>query len=107
MVTNTGTPLCPDAYRPVNLPEPLPVEEGPGGRPLAVRNPKRQKVTDIEDIWRIDDEWWRRQPVSRLYYAIRLHSGQRLEIYKDLVTGKWYRQTYRGKINIKEVKQSI
>ncbi len=94
MVTHTGTPLCPDAYRPVNLPEPARVEEDKAGRPVSVRLPRRQKITDIEDRWRIDDEWWRREPISRLYYAVRLGSGQRLEIYKDLVTGKWYRQTY-------------
>ncbi len=94
MVADTRTTLCPDAYRPVNLPEPLRVEEDANGRPLVIRCPRRQKVTDIEDVWRIDDEWWRREPVSRLYYAVRLSSGQRLEIYKDLVTGNWYRQAY-------------
>ena len=93
MVTHTGTPLRADAYRPVNLPEPLRVEEN-AGEPAAVRLPKKQKVTDIEDRWRIDDEWWRREPVSRGYYAVRLASGQRLELYKDLVTGDWYRQAY-------------
>ena len=94
MVTDTRTTLRPDAYQPVNLPEPVRVDEDGTGQPVSVRLPRRQKITDIEDRWRIDDEWWRRQPVSRLYYAVRLNSGQRLEIYKDLVTGNWYKQTY-------------
>ena len=94
MVENTGTSLRPDAYRPVNLPEPVRVEEDAAGRPLAVRAPKRRKVSGIEDRWRIDDEWWRREPVSRLYYALRLDAGPRLVVYKDLVTGEWYRQAY-------------
>jgi hypothetical protein len=94
MVTHTGTPLRADAYRPVNLPEPVQVEEGPGGLPRVVRLPRRQKVDAVEDRWRLDDEWWRREPVVRLYCAVRLASGQRLELYKDLVTGAWYKQAY-------------
>ena len=94
MVENTGTTLRPDAYRPVNLPEPGLVEDGPDGLPAVVRLPRRQKVAGIEDRWRLDDEWWRREPVARLYYAVRLNSGQHLELFKDLATGAWYRQAY-------------
>ena len=94
MVENTGTTLRADTYRPVNVPEPVRVEEDAEGIPVSVRLPKRQKITDIEDRWRIDDEWWRHEPVTRLYYAIRLGSGQRLVLYQDIVTGEWYRQAY-------------
>jgi hypothetical protein len=94
MVENTGTTLRADAYRPVNLPEPVRVEENAAGEPAAVRLPKRQKVDGIEDRWRLDDEWWRREPVVRRYYAVRLSSGQRLELFKDLTTGAWYKQAY-------------
>jgi hypothetical protein len=94
VVAHSGTTLRPDAYRPVNLPEPVLVEEGRDGLPAVVRLPKRQKVDGIEDRWRLDDEWWRREPVSRVYYAVRLASGQRLELYKDLATGAWYKQAY-------------
>jgi hypothetical protein len=51
-------------------------------------------VTSIDDRWRIDDEWWRSEPVSRFYYAVLFASGQRLVIYKDLISGKWYKQVY-------------
>ncbi len=51
-------------------------------------------VAAIDDRWRVDDEWWRSEPISRLYYAVRLASGQRLVLYKDLVSGGWYRQGY-------------
>jgi hypothetical protein len=54
----------------------------------------RQLVIAIEDRWRIDDEWWRNEPVSRFYYSVRFASGQRLVLYKDLIQGKWYKQTY-------------
>jgi len=59
-----------------------------------VRANRKQAVAAIEDCWRIDDEWWRDKPLSRMYFALLLVSGQRLVIYKDLNTEDWYRQSY-------------
>jgi hypothetical protein len=70
------------------------VEENAAGLPVAVSLKRRQTVATIEDKWRIDDEWWRAGPVSRIYYNVLLTSGQRLVLYKDLVTGDWYQQDY-------------
>jgi hypothetical protein len=94
MVQDTGKTLRADTYRPVNIPEPVQVEEDPSGLPLAVRTPRRQVIQTVEDKWRIDDEWWRLEPVSRLYYEVLLASGQRLVLYKDLINNCWYRQSY-------------
>jgi hypothetical protein len=69
------------------------VEEDAAGLPVALRAKRRQPVKAIDEIWRIDDEWWRSEPVSRLYYAVRLVTGQKLVLYKDLVSGRWYRQS--------------
>ena len=94
MVENTGTSLYTDTCKPVNTPEQVSIEEDASGLPVAVRLPQRQHITAIEDRWRIDDEWWRREPVSRIYYAVLLTSGQRLVFYKDLIKGGWYRQSF-------------
>ena len=94
MVANPGEALRAGAYKPLNTPETIGVEEDAGGEPQAVRENRQQRIESVEDRWRLDDEWWRTEPVSRLYYAIRLASGQKLVIYKDLVTGTWYRQSY-------------
>ena len=94
MVENTGKTLRADSYRPVNSPEPVNVDEDAFGLPLAVRGKRRQTIVAIDDRWRIDDEWWRAEPVSRLYYNVLLASGRRLVLYKDLVTGDWYQQDY-------------
>ena len=94
MVKDTGKTIRTDIYRSVNAPEPVDVEEAPSGLPLAVKTPRRQAIKTIEDRWRIDDEWWRDEAVLRLYYAVRLISGQRLVLYKDLSSGNWYRQDY-------------
>jgi len=94
MVADTGKTPRIDTIKPVNLPEPVRVDEDSSGKPVAVRLKRRQSIAAIEDCWRIDDEWWRSEPVSRLYYAVMLARGQRLVLYKDLIGGQWYRQGY-------------
>jgi hypothetical protein len=94
VVKDTGKALRAGTYRPVNKPVPLKVEEDADELPKAVRGKRWQVVASIEDRWRIDDEWWRTEPLSRLYYSVCLASGQRLVLYKDLITGGWYRQSY-------------
>lgn len=91
MVQDPGKTLHADTIK-LNTPKPVQVKENPSGLPVAVKTTSRQPVAAIEDRWRIDDEWWRNEPVSRLYYAVILASGQRLVTYKDLVGGGWYRQ---------------
>jgi hypothetical protein len=92
LVENTGTALHADASKPVNTPEPIRVEEDASGLPLAVRLKRRLRIAAIEDRWRIDDEWWRSESISRFYYNALLADGQWLVLYKDLVSGEWYRQ---------------
>ncbi len=94
MVENAGKTLRADTYKPVNMPEPMKIEESASGGPLAVSIKRRQAVIAIEDKWRIDDEWWRKEPVARLYYNVLLASGQRLVLYKDLFSSGWYQQDY-------------
>jgi len=84
MVTDTGKALRTDTLQPVNLPEAAQVEEGADGLPLALKGKRRQKIASIKERWRIDDEWWRSMPVSRLYYAVLLSSGQRVCCIKTL-----------------------
>ena len=49
-------------------------------------------MAEVLESWRIDDEWWREQPVSRLYYSLLLEDGRAVTVYRDLVSGQWYRQ---------------
>jgi hypothetical protein len=93
MVADPGKTPGAGTYQPVNTPELIVVEEDASGLPSAVMMRRRQPVAAIGDRWRIDDEWWRREPVWRLYYAVVLRSGQRVVVYKDLATNRWYRQS--------------
>jgi hypothetical protein len=94
VVEDSGETLRAGAYRPLNTPETVMVEEDAAGLPQTVNEKRRQRIESVEDCWRLDDEWWRTEPVSRLYYMVRLASGQKLVIFKDLITNDWYRQSY-------------
>ena len=94
MVEDTREALRPGTYKPVNTPEVIRVDEDAGGLPVAIMGKQRETIMSIEDRWRIDDEWWRAVPVSRLYYNVLLASGQRVVLYKDLVSSRWYEQEY-------------
>jgi hypothetical protein len=48
----------------------------------------------VQDTWRIDDEWWRERPVSRVYRRLALEDGRVVTVYEDLVSGRWAMQSY-------------
>ncbi|HEU4759928.1 MAG TPA: hypothetical protein VFT91_08110 [Dehalococcoidia bacterium] len=83
----------PSRLRPLNRPRPLRVEADEKGRPVAVRiSGRRCAVEAVLETWRIDDEWWRQRPVSRLYWRVLLEDGRTVTVYRDLVSGRWARQ---------------
>ena len=94
MVEDTGKALHAGTFKPVNIPEAIIVEESADGLPLSLKDRRRQKVAAIDDMWRLDDEWWRTEPLSRLYFSVILASGRKLVIFKDLPGNNWYCQTY-------------
>ena len=97
MVAHSRTPARPHRLRPLREPRPVDVEADGEGRPAAVtlRPGVRLRVLDVQDTWRIDDEWWRERPVSRLYWQLTLEDGQVLTLYDDLLARVWFRQGYR------------
>jgi len=69
------------------------VEADAEGRPVAVTlRGQRLRVLQVQDTWRIDDEWWRERPVSRVYYSLLLEDGRVITVYSDLATAGWWRQ---------------
>jgi hypothetical protein len=83
--------------RPLNQPRPVAVETDEGGIPSSIVASKlRCAVESVLETWRIDDEWWRVQRVSRTYWRLLLEDGRTLDIYYDSVRKRWYRQAYAG-----------
>jgi hypothetical protein len=79
---------------PLKEPRPITVTAGDAGEPVAVvLGGRRLAVERIEDVWRIDDEWWREE-VSRLYYRLVLEDERLVTLYRDLVGSRWYQQAY-------------
>jgi len=79
---------------PLKQPRPLTVATDESGQPVTVvLSGRRFAVEHVEDVWRIDDEWWREE-VSRLYYRLLLEDGRPLVVFHDLVRGLWCEQSY-------------
>jgi hypothetical protein len=84
-----------DGFRPLNQPGQLEVVMDGDGKPAALRRrhwSSARRVARVQDSWRIDEEWWRETPVSRLYYVLLLDDGELLVVYHDLTADTWYGQ---------------
>ena len=80
--------------QPLKQPRPVAVETDGSGEPVAVvLGGQRLAVAQVQDVWRIDDEWWREE-VSRLYYRLLLEDGRPVTVYHDLLGEKWWVQSY-------------
>lgn len=95
MVAHTGAQGGPGRVRPLNRPQSLRVEAGEDGQPVAIwLSGLRYAAEAVLDIWRIDDEWWRQRPVSRVYFRLLLEDRRTVTVYWDLVRGLWAKQAY-------------
>jgi hypothetical protein len=82
--------------RPLSRPMPIRVEADESGEPQALMLGRRRlAVAAVQDRWRIDDEWWRERPVSRLYFSLLLEDGRVVTVYHDLLADQWLQQEYR------------
>ncbi len=79
--------------RALNQPRPVAVESGARRTPESV---ERRAVEAVLETWRIEDEWWRPQPVRRAYWRLLLEDGRTVDVYYDRVRERWYRQAYAG-----------
>ena len=92
--TSDGTRQKSD-LRPLNAPTPLRVQLDDRGRIVSIWRQGRltpRTIAAVQDRWRIDDEWWREHPISRVYYEVVLDDGTLLTMYQDLVADAWYEQ---------------
>ena len=81
--------------RPLNRPRTARVETADDGTPAAVHISRRRlAVEQAIETWRIDDEWWRDRSISRQYWRLLLEDGRTVDVFCDLVTGRWSQQSY-------------
>ena len=93
MVTDTGAADGPGPLRFLNQPRLVQVQANHDGEPCQVNLRGRwQPVEEVRDSWRIDDEWWREQPIHRAYYQVALEGGARTALFHDLASDEWYEQ---------------
>lgn len=78
--------------RPLSVPSPVAVREGPEGEPAAVQLGNRwQRVAHVEDRWCFD-LWWMPQPLTRNYYRVGREDGGELTLFRDRRENRWFRQ---------------
>ena len=95
MVKAARAQAGPGALRPLNEPQPMAVQADERGQPVALTlRGERMSVGSIEDQWRIEDEWWRDQTISRAYFEVLLADGRRTTVFRNNATGEWYGQHY-------------
>ena len=68
----------------------------PGGWPdVLLIGGRKEKVREIANRWRAQEEWWRRE-VLREYYRIITEAGRLRLIYQDLLGGGWFLERIYG-----------
>ena len=108
--TPSASAVRPVSYRSLNLPAPVGVAEDGQKRPLSItltpaashgqpptktpatRKGRTFRVTSIDDLWQVDDEWWRERPISRRYYQVTTEDNRQFTIFRDQTNGSWYQQ---------------
>ena len=52
----------------------------------------RVGVAAVREEWRVVDRWWTEEPVRRRYFEVVLETGRNVVVFRDELTGAWYRQ---------------
>ena len=76
---------------PGRLAEPRPVAVSADRYGVPVRVAGRT-AEHIRETWVVEDRWWDKQPVRRRYWELVSSRGELMVIYRNLATGRWYRQ---------------
>ncbi len=93
MVANPRKKAGPGRIRPLNQPAPVQVQEDEGDAPgTVVLRHKELRVTSIQDVWEVVDEWWRANPIARRYYRVAVEGGTTVTVFRDLISGAWCEQ---------------
>lgn len=79
--------------RRLGLPQPAQVRAERSGYPQRVDG---AAIDAVRESWLVEDRWWSPSPVRRRYWEVVTLDGRNLVIFRDLVTGAWFRQAPIG-----------
>jgi hypothetical protein len=96
-----------NALRPLGVPRPVRVQSDEAGLPSMVtlgQGGARLAVEQVDEAWRIAEEWWREAPLGRTYYRVIVDGGRPITLFHDDLApdgtgpagldGGWYEQRY-------------
>jgi len=75
--------------RRVYAPRRAAVEAGEDGTPRALAG---TPVEAIREEWVVEDRWWTADPLHRHYYELALADGRSATVFRDVRSGRWFRQ---------------
>jgi hypothetical protein len=75
--------------RRLGLPREVAVSTDTSGLPVAVAG---RPVEYLRDQWRVEEGWWTRRPVRRVYFDLVLAGGRQTVVFCDRRRGCWYTQ---------------
>ena len=103
MVADPRATVRTAGLRPLGLPHPLVVQTDADREPIEVGG---VPVTEVQEIWRIAEEWWRAVPLERTYYRLLLADDRLVTCFRDQTDtdlgadpegdlgGGWFEQRY-------------
>ena len=65
------------------------MEAGEDGTPRALAG---TAVETIREEWVVEDRWWTADPLHRHYYELVLADGRSATVFRDMRSGRWFRQ---------------
>jgi hypothetical protein len=75
--------------RRVYAPRRAAVEAGEDGKPRALAG---AAVEAVREEWVVEDRWWTDAPLHRHYYELVLADGRSATVFRDVRSGRWFRQ---------------
>ena len=84
----SGAAASVDGLRHLGAARPVEVLLGEQATPAAVVRRTRVgrqsvRIAQIDEVWKLDDEWWRDRPQRRTYYRLVAEDGRKLTLFHD------------------------
>jgi hypothetical protein len=80
--------------RPLNQPSAVGVKVNDGVPSEVLWRGTWRRCSRVEEVWRVEDGWWRPRPIRRTYFRLALEESLVLTLYLDHLDGRWWTQKY-------------